>query len=507
MSGATDLSPKRRHARQASTSPNLVLAMILACQLMFTLDTSVVVTALPKIRESLDFSGTGLSWVQNAYTLAFGGLLLLGARMGDIFGRRRVFTVGIGVFTAASLLAGLAPSATWLLVGRAAQGVAAAVAAPSTLALLLTTFKEPHPRARAIALYSSVSSGGSSVGLVLGGFLTTTLSWRWGLFINVPIGIAIVLLAPRYLPDTERHPGRFDLTGAATSTLGMTALVYGFVRAASDGWSQAGTVGSFVIGVGLLGAFIVTELRAEQPITPLGLFADRRRAGSYVSRLLMVGGMFSFFFFISQYLEGVRNYTPLGVGYAFLPLTLVMFSVAQVVPRLHARISSATLITGGAVVGLIAMAWLSRLSAGTQFFPNLVLPMVLLGGGIGVAFIGLTGVSVTGVAPKDEGAASGLVNVAQQVGGSLGLAVLVTVFGAASRRVAEKRPIGVGAVREAQLEMAHGTAAAITGSTIFIAVSLLVILLTLRGRVPAVSPPMPGLTADTDGLETLSSPL
>lgn len=482
--------------------------MILACQLMFTLDTSVVVTALPKIRETLHFSATGLSWVQNAYTLAFGGLLLLGARLGDIFGRRRVFTYGIAVFTAASFLAGVAPDAAWLLVGRAVQGVAAAVAAPSTLALLLTTFKEPHPRARAIALYSSVSSGGSSVGLVVGGLLTTTLSWRWGLFLNVPIGITIVALAPKYLPDTERHPGRFDLTGAATSTLGMTALVYGFVRAASDGWSQAGTVASFVIGVGLLAAFIVTELRAEQPITPLGLFANRRRAGSYASRLLMVGGMFSFFFFISQYLEGVRNYTPLGVGYAFLPLTLVMFSVAQVVPRLHAKISGATLVTGGAVVGLIGMVWLSRLSAGTQFFPNLVLPMVLLGAGIGVAFIGLTGISVSGVTTKDEGAASGLVNVAQQVGGSLGLAVLVTVFGAASRHVAAHHPAGITAARQTQLEMAHGTASAITGSAVFVAVSLIIILLTLRGPGPPASTPLDELNAgDTDGLETLSSPL
>jgi EmrB/QacA subfamily drug resistance transporter len=482
--------------------------MILSCQLMFTLDTSVVVTALPKIRESLHFSGTGLSWVQNAYTLAFGGLLLLGARLGDIFGRRRVFIAGIGVFTAASLLAGIAPTAEWLLVGRATQGIAAAVAAPATLALLLTTFKGAQSRARAIALYSSVSSGGSSVGLVVGGLLTTTLSWRWGLFINVPIGITIVFLAPRYLPDTERHPGRFDLTGAATSTLGMTALVYGFVRAASAGWAQAETVASFVIGVVLLGAFVVTELRAEQPITPLRLFADRRRAGSYFSRLLMVGGMFSFFFFISQYLEGVRNYTPLDVGYAFLPLTLVMFSVAQVVPRIPARISSGTLIVGGAIFALIGMAWLSRLSASTQFFPNLVLPMTLLGLGVGVAFIRLTSISVAGVAPSEEGAASGLVNVAQQVGGSLGLAVMVTIFGAASRRFAAHRPIGVSDFRETQLEMAHGTAAALTGSTIFIAASLLVVLLTIRTRRGTVNSPEPAFhVEDTDGLETLSSPL
>ncbi len=492
----------------SARASRLVLLMILACQLMFTLDTSVVVTALPKIRESLDFSTSGLSWVQNAYTLAFGGFLLLGARMGDIFGRRQVFSAGIAVFTAASLLAGLAPTGELLLVGRAAQGIAAAVAAPSTLALLLTTFQEARARAKAIALYSSVSSGGSSVGLVVGGLLTDTLSWRWGLFLNVPIGIAIVILAPRYLPDTERHPGRFDLSGALTSTLGMTAIVYGFVQAASRGWADPTTVGSFALGVVLLVAFVVTELRAAQPITPLGLFVDRQRAGSYISRTLMVGGMFSFFFFISQYLEGVRNYTALEVGYAFLPLTLIMFGVSQFVPRLRARVSAAGLIGGGALTGLIGMVWLSRLSASTQFWPHIVLPMALLGAGIGVAFVGLTGVSLAGVQPKDEGAASGLVNVCQQVGGSLGVAVMVTIFGAAADRAARERPPGISAAREAQLEMARGTAAALTGSAVFLAASLLAVLLLIRGGRRVVDTgPSPSADHDTDGLEALTSPL
>jgi EmrB/QacA subfamily drug resistance transporter len=491
----------------AKRSSSLVLLMILGCQLMFTLDTSVVVTALPKIRETLHFSATGLSWVQNAYTLAFGGLLLLGARMGDIFGRRQIFTLGVAVFTGASLLAGLAPTSEVLLVGRAVQGAAAAVAAPSTLALLLTTFQEAHARAKAIAIYSSVSSGGSSVGLVIGGLLTDTLSWRWGLFLNVPIGIAVVALAPKYLPDTERHPGRFDVAGALTSTLGMTALVYGFVQAASAGWSDTATVVSFVAGVVLLVAFIVIELRASQPITPLGLFADRQRAGSYISRTLMVGGMFSFFFFISQFLEGVRNYSALDVGYAFLPLTLVMFSASQLVPRIPARVSSTAIITIGATTGLIGMLWLRTLDASTQFFPNIVLPMVLLGAGIGVCFVRLTSVSLAGVAPRDEGAASGLVNVCQQVGGSLGLAVMVTIFGAGADRAARHHPPGISPARAAQLEMANGTAAALTGSVVFLAVSLTVVVLMIRGRRPISTTKSPSLGHDTDGLESLSSPL
>ena len=458
----------------------MVLIIILTCQLMIILDASIVITALPKIRSSLHFSPTSLSWVQNAYTLTFGGLLLLGARIGDIFGRRKVFAWGIAVFTAASLMGGLAQSAEWLLIARAVQGIGAAVAAPSTLALLMMTFQEARARGRAVALYSSISGAGSSFGLVIGGLLTDALSWRWGLFINVPIGIALVLLAPRYLPETERRPGRFDLVGAATSTLGMTALVYGFVRAASDGWSDRLTMVSFVAGVALLGAFILTELRAEQPITPLRLFADRSRAGAYVTRLLMVGGMFSFFFFISQYLQGVRDYSALKAGVAFLPMTAVMFAMVQVVPRFSARISSTQLIAGGVLTAMVGMAWLSRLSMGTQYFPQIALPMVLLGTGIGIAFIPLTNVSIAGVAPHDAGAASGLVNVAQQLGGSLGLAILVTVFGAGSRSAARHPLNGASPSEQVAHQLSHGVSTALTGSAVFLALALLTTVLMVR---------------------------
>jgi MFS family permease len=212
-----------------STSPTVVLLIVLTCQLMIVLDLSIVITALPKIQTTLGFSSAGLSWVQNAYTLAFGGLLLLGARAGDLLGRRRVFVAGIAIFTLASLLGGLAQSELWLLAARVAQGIGAAIAAPSTLALLTLTFREGRERTRALSLYSAISGGGGSVGLVVGGMLTTWVSWRWGLFINVPIGIALIALAPRFLPETERRTGHFDFTGAATSTVGMTALVYGFV--------------------------------------------------------------------------------------------------------------------------------------------------------------------------------------------------------------------------------------------------------------------------------------
>jgi MFS family permease len=331
------------------------MAIILTSQLMIVLDASVVITALPRIRDTFDFSPTSLSWVQNAYTLAFGGLLLFGARVGDILGRRRVYMAGIAVFTVASLLGGLAPSGALLLTARAVQGVAAAVAAPSTLALLMMSFREARERMRAISLYAAASGAGGSVGLVVGGLLTSLASWRWGLFINVPIGIALVLLAPRYLPETERKPGRFDMAGALTSTAGMTALVYGFVRAGSSGWGDRITVASFTAATVLLGMFVLVELRVPQPIMPLRLFASLERSGAYVARMLAVGGMFSYFFFQTQYLQEVRDYSALKAGFAFLPMTVVLFSTTRIVPRLAHRFGDTRLLISGLVLGTAAL--------------------------------------------------------------------------------------------------------------------------------------------------------
>src|SRR4051794_2801960 len=466
-------APARRsiaHAlgRARPTDASLVLGIILASYLMLVVDVSVVITALPSIKTALNFSDAGLSWVQNAYTLTFGGLLLLGARAGDILGRRRVFVAGIALFTAASLAAGLAQSETWLLVARAVQGAGAAIAAPSTLALLTTIFPEGHERTRAVALYSAVASGGGSAGLVLGGMLTDWISWRWGMFINVPIGLTLVWLAPRYLPETERRSGRFDLAGAVTSTLGMTALVYGFVRAASSGWGDLETVASFTAAITLLAAFVANEVRAEQPITPLRLFSSRERSGAYVARMLVVGAMFSTFFFLTQYLQGVHGYNPLQAGVAFLPMTLVMFAVARRVPALIERIGATNALTGGLVVALVGLAWLGRLSAGTAFFPGIALPLVLMGAGMGIALAPLTAAGMAGVGTADAGAASGLVNVAHQLGGSLGLGILVTVFSAAG-------PAG---------DLASAVSAALTGAGVLMALGLAVVVLVMRAPLP-----------------------
>jgi EmrB/QacA subfamily drug resistance transporter len=460
-----------------------VLGIILATYLMIVLDLSVVVTALPSIRHALDFSSADLSWVQSAYALTFGGFLLLGARAGDILGRRRTFVVGIAVFTAASLLGGLAQSSTWLLTARAVQGIGAAIAAPSTLALLTVNFPEGPERTRALAAYSGVAGGGGSVGLVLGGMLTAWISWRWGLFINVPVGIALIVLAPRFLAETERRTGHFDVLGAITSTLGSSALVYGFVRAASDGWGDPLTLVSFAAAALLIAAFVLRERYAAQPITPLRLFRDRERAGALVARILVVGAMFSMFFFLSQYLQGVRGWSALHTGLAFLPLTLVLFGMVQVVPRLSARIGDRRLLIGGVAVAGAGMAWLCQLSESTAFFPAIAVPLVVLGLGMGAAIAPLTAFGIVRVRAEDAGAGSGLVNVAHQLGGSLGLSVLVTVF-TAGQHAAEAHPLaGAGAAAQAQHVLAHGVSAALTGSLVGLTVALAVVVLGMR-RAP-----------------------
>jgi EmrB/QacA subfamily drug resistance transporter len=367
-----------------------------------------------------------------------------------------------------------------LLTARAIQGVGAAIAAPSTLALLMVSFREGRERTHALGWYSAVAGGGGSVGLVLGGILTSWVSWRWGLFVNVPIGIALIWLAPRFLPETERHTGRFDLTGAVTSTLGMSTLVYGFVRAGENGWGERGTVASFVAAVVLLSAFVLGELRAEQPITPLHLFADRVRSGAYVARMLLVSAMFSTFFFMTQFLQGVLGFSALGAGLAFLPMTVVMFAMGRLLPRLTPRFGERRLLLGGLLLALVGIAWLSRVSDGSGYFPQIAVPLAFVGVGIGIAFAPLTSAGIAGVAPRDAGAASGLLNVAQQLGGSLGLGILVTVFASASRSAAHDPLAGGAPGIEAQHELAHGVATALTGSAIFMALALLVAVVVMR---------------------------
>src|SRR5499425_2367328 len=411
----------------------LALAIVLGAQLMIVLDLTVVNIALPDIAHGLHFSAASLSWVLNAYTLTFGGLLLLGGRAGDILGRRQVFIAGIALFTAASLAGGLAQSAGWLLAARAAQGVGGAFASPAVLAMITASFADGRERARALGIYTAVVMGGGSLGLVLGGVITEWVSWRWVLFINVPIGALVVLASPLFLPRTGRQPGHFDLAGALTSTAGMVSLVYGIIRAASDGWSNQVALAALTAAVILLALFLVRESRARQPITPLRLFADRGRAGSYVTRLLLVAGMFGMFFFLTQFVQDILHFSPLQAGFSFLPMTAALFAVSRLSPRLVSRFDPKILMVVGMLPVVAGMTWLSRISVGTDYLSGVLGPMLLLGAGMGVVFVPLTMASLNGVHPEDSGAASSMVNVMQQVGGSLGLAILVTAYSTAVR--------------------------------------------------------------------------
>ncbi|MFF3342797.1 MFS transporter [Streptomyces flavidovirens] len=415
----------------------MALFVIASCQLMVVLDITIVNIALPHIQSSLDFSTTGLSWVVNAYTLTFGGLLLLGGRFGDILGRRRVFVFGVLLFVLASLLGGLAQNSGQLLAARALQGVGGAIASPTALALITTTFTEGPARNRAFGVFAAVSAGGGAIGLLAGGMLVEWLDWRWVFYVNVPIGLLIVLATPRYIKESERHPGHFDLTGALTSTLGMVALVYGFIRAAQEGWSDALTLASFGAAVLLLAAFVLTERRSKQPITPLHMFADRNRAGTYGVMLSLAAAIFGMFFFLTLFVQNVLDFSPLQAGLAFLPVSAVIAVGAGIASQLLPRYGPKPFIVTGALLAAAGLSWLTLTDIHSTYLGSILGPMLVFSLGMGMQFVSLTLMAVSGVARHETGAASGLLNATQQVGGSLGLSILVTVFGTASRHEAE----------------------------------------------------------------------
>ncbi|MFF2099919.1 MFS transporter [Streptomyces sp. NPDC058202] len=419
--------------------PGIALTVIAACQLMVVLDATIVNIALPHIQDALKFSTTDLTWVVSSYTLTFGGLLLLGARAGDILGRRRVFMAGILLFTFASLLGGLAQEPWQLLAARALQGVGGAIASPTSLALITTTFPEGPERNRAFAVFATVSAGGGAIGLLAGGMLTEWLDWRWVLFVNVPIGILIAVLAPMYINESGRHPGRFDIAGALTSTAGMASLVYGFIRAAEDGWKDSLTIGSFTAAVVLLVAFAAIETRAKEPITPLRMFADRNRSGTYLIMLSLAAAMFGMFFYIVLFVQNVLGYSPISAGVAFLPVTVAIAIGAGLSQRFLPVLGPKPFMIAGSALVTLGLGWLTFISPDDSYLGGVLGPMLLFGFGMGLNFVTLTVTAVAGVAQHEAGAASGLLNVTQQVGGSLGLSILTTVFGTASRDEAQKQ--------------------------------------------------------------------
>jgi EmrB/QacA subfamily drug resistance transporter len=447
-----------------------VLAIILASYTMIVLDISIVITALPQIQHTLGFSPTALSWVQNAYLLTFGGLLLL-ARAGDLVGRRRMFMIGLALFTIASILVGAAQSEASLIAARAVQGAGAAILAPSTLALLQSSFPEGPERSRAVAYYAAVAGVAATVGLVIGGIFAGWLSWRVGFFINAPIGLAMILAAPRYLPETERRSGALDAAGAITSTLGMTALVYGIVRSTDAGWREGLTLTTVAAGAALLVLFVLNERRAATPIMPLHLFADRERAGAYAARLLFLAVMAPFWFFTTQYLQRVAGFTPVEAGIAFLPATLVNFAAALAVPRLTRRFGLTTVLTTPLAISVIGMARLGHVGPETSYVTGVALPMILIGAGQGGALGPLTHAGLTGVAADDAGAAGGITNVAHQLGGSLGLGLLIAVYAAADSDTLAGSAL-----------LVHRLDAALTAGAILLALALAVVLLARMSK-------------------------
>ena len=451
-------------------APTAILAIILISYFMVLLDNSVIFTGLPSIRDGLKMSPTALSWVQDAYTLVFGGLLLLGARAGDLLGRRRLFIGGLAVFGFASLMIGLSPAGWWMIAARAVQGVGAAIVAPTSLALI-TEYFGGEERKKAVAWYAATAGIGASLGLLIGGALTQWVSWRAAFLINVPIAVAMMIGSRAVLSETARRPGRFDAVGAIAATLGVGAIVFAVIESAESGWSSPTVVTSLAIGLILLIALIVNESRVPQPIMPLRLFANAERSGAYAIRVLYLGAMIGFFYFTTALLQDGFGFTALQAGLAFLPMTLVNFAVALMVPKLLRRFDNAAVLVVGVLVTLGGMFWLSRVGADAGYWTAVAAPMVLIGIGQGLAFAPLTYAGIAGVSSADAGAASGLLNTFHQIGMAFGLGLLVTISAGAGDAVFER------------------TEVALLGGTCLLALALVVALfLSIRNRKRSVAP-------------------
>ncbi|HEY9376956.1 MAG TPA: MFS transporter [Jiangellaceae bacterium] len=404
----------------------IALTIISAAQLMIVLDVSVVNIALPSIQTDLGFSAANLPWVINAYVLAFGGLLLLGGRAGDLLGRRRIFLAGIGLFTLASLLGGMAQGEAWLLAARALQGVGAAIIAPTALALITTTFPAGPRRNRAFAVYAAMSGMGAAIGLIVGGALTE-VSWRWTLFINIPIGILLIALAPRFLGESAPQHGRFDLLGALVGTGGLVAVVYGLTHAASHEWSSPLTITLLASGLGLLLTFLVIESRVEHPLMPMRILADRTRAVSFVTMLIIGAALFSTFYFISLFVQQVLGYDPLQAGFAFLPFSAGLVIAAQIASALASRVDPRWIAGAGALISAVGMWGNAQLTVESTYLTGLLPWIIVNSVGMGFAFVPLTLTAVSRIAREDSGVGAGVLNTMQQIGGALGLALLGTL--------------------------------------------------------------------------------
>jgi EmrB/QacA subfamily drug resistance transporter len=405
------------------------LVVLAVAQFMVVLDASIVNVALPSIQRDLDFTDESLQWVVNAYTLAFGGFLLLGGRAADLFGRRRVFIAGLGLFSIASLVGGFATTSEWLIIARGVQGLGAAIVAPAALSIVTTTFTEGAERNKALGIWGALAGAGGAVGVLLGGMLTEWAGWEWVLFVNVPIGVAAMVLAPRFVRESKgTEETSLDIAGATLVTGGLIVLVYALVDAESAGWGSGQTIGLLALAVVLLAAFVVVELRVvKHPVMPLQIFRNRNVASADAVALLVGASLFSMFFFISLYLQQVLGFSALDAGLAYLPLALTIIVSAGTASQLVTRVGPKPILVFGLVLTAIGLLLFTQISADGSFLGDVLIPSLVVAAGLGFSFVPLTITAVAGVTHNEAGLASGLINTAQQVGGALGLAVLSSI--------------------------------------------------------------------------------
>lgn len=475
---------------QTHRHPGLALAIICVAQLMVVLDATVMNVALPSIQKDLGFTNAGLTWVITAYSLTFGGLLLFGGRTGDLYGRRKMFIFGVGLFGVASVAGGLAQTEAWLIIARAVQGIGGAIAAPTALALIATTFREGEERNRAFGLYAAMAASGAAVGLLLGGILTDLASWPWALFINAPIALFVVILAPRVLGDSKGSGNKLDIPGAVTVTGGMLSLVYGLTNAATHAWTDTATIAALAASAVLLVAFVLIESRHPAPLLPFRILSNAARTGAYVTMLCLACALFATFFFTSQFFQVVEGWRPVKTGVAFLPMPLtIMFMSMVVVRRVVARVGIRPLVITGPLLVTLSMVLLGTMTETTGYLGVLVgiMPLAL---GMGCMFVPLTMTAVAGVAPHETGLASALLNTGQQLGGAVGLAILGTLAARASddraATLAERGSYASSPEAFAHDVFVHGQSAAFHGAIVFGVLAFIAAFVLIR---PKAVPP------------------
>ena len=481
------------------------LVFIALAQLMVVLDSTFVNIALPSAQKDLGISDGNRQWVVTAYALAFGGLLLFGGRIADKWGRRRAFLTGLIGFALASALGGLAVSGPMMFGARALQGVFGALLAPAALSLLAVMFTDAKERAKAFGIYGAIAGGGGAVGLILGGFLTEYLDWRWTFFVNVPFAVVAALGATLVIrePEGGRNRAPLDIPGVLLSTLGLVALVYGFTRAESDGWSDALTISMFVASAVLLLSFVLVESRVKAPLLPLRVVRDRNRGGIYLSLGLAIIGMFGLFLFLTYYLQIVQGYSPVKTGFAFLPMVAGMITGStQIGARLMTRVRARFLMGPGFLVAGLGMLLLTQLEIGSSYTTLLLPAMVLLGLGMGTAFMPAMSLATTGVEPRDAGVASAMVNTSQQVGGAIGTALLNTIAASAKTSYLKDHIAGATTKPQQQLvglqSMVHGYSTAIAFAVGILAVAALIAFTFVNAGRPGTTPVASGAGAEDE---------